>query len=176
MEFRIADTFTDSLAKLAGDEQKAAKTTARPFRCYFFQWRNTRRQRLHILARQQKEFYRSEGIHKVTAEHPHELDRYSIESSALAHLLIIACLAKWKFNPPGSASCRRSRRSRCLSECLPMPRGSSRSRITCRYFFCSCSPSHSAHWRNMFGCGEKRRNAKPRAVLLSVGRVSVMRA
>jgi len=28
MEFRIADTFTDSLARLAGDEQAAAKTTA----------------------------------------------------------------------------------------------------------------------------------------------------
>jgi len=28
MQFRIADTFTDSLAKLTGDEQKAAKTTA----------------------------------------------------------------------------------------------------------------------------------------------------
>src|SRR5579884_1489718 len=28
MEFRIADTFTDSLARLAADEQKAAKTTA----------------------------------------------------------------------------------------------------------------------------------------------------
>lgn len=28
MEFRIADTFTDSLAKLSGDEQKVAKTTA----------------------------------------------------------------------------------------------------------------------------------------------------
>lgn len=28
MEFRIADTFTDSLARLTGDEQKAAKTTA----------------------------------------------------------------------------------------------------------------------------------------------------
>lgn len=28
MEFRIADTFTDSLAKLQGDEQKAVKTTA----------------------------------------------------------------------------------------------------------------------------------------------------
>lgn len=28
MHFRIADTFTDSLAKLEGDEQKAAKTTA----------------------------------------------------------------------------------------------------------------------------------------------------
>ena len=28
MEFRIADTFTDSLAKLTGDEQKAAKTAA----------------------------------------------------------------------------------------------------------------------------------------------------
>ena len=27
MEFRIADTFTDSLAKLIGDERKAAKTT-----------------------------------------------------------------------------------------------------------------------------------------------------
>ena len=27
MEFRIADTFTDSLAKLTGDEQKAVKTT-----------------------------------------------------------------------------------------------------------------------------------------------------
>ena len=27
-EFRIADTFTDSLARLTGDEQKAAKTTA----------------------------------------------------------------------------------------------------------------------------------------------------
>ncbi len=28
MEFRIADTFTDSLARLTGDEQKAVKTTA----------------------------------------------------------------------------------------------------------------------------------------------------
>src|SRR5687768_6165307 len=28
VEFRIADTFTDSLARLTGDEQKAAKTTA----------------------------------------------------------------------------------------------------------------------------------------------------
>src|SRR5882724_5229965 len=28
MEFRIADTFTDSLAKLTGDEQKTVKTTA----------------------------------------------------------------------------------------------------------------------------------------------------
>lgn len=28
MEFRMADTFTDSLARLSGDEQKAAKTTA----------------------------------------------------------------------------------------------------------------------------------------------------
>ena len=28
MNFLIADTFTDSLAKLTGDEQKAAKTTA----------------------------------------------------------------------------------------------------------------------------------------------------
>ena len=28
MDFRIADTFTDSLAKLTGDEQKSAKTTA----------------------------------------------------------------------------------------------------------------------------------------------------
>src|SRR6266571_6922573 len=28
MEFRISDTFTDSLARLNGDEQKAAKTTA----------------------------------------------------------------------------------------------------------------------------------------------------
>ena len=28
MEFRIADTFTASLAKLTGDEQKAVKTTA----------------------------------------------------------------------------------------------------------------------------------------------------
>jgi mRNA-degrading endonuclease RelE of RelBE toxin-antitoxin system len=28
MHFRIADTFTDSLARLNGDEQKAAKTTA----------------------------------------------------------------------------------------------------------------------------------------------------
>jgi mRNA-degrading endonuclease RelE of RelBE toxin-antitoxin system len=28
MEFRIADTFTDSLARLSGDEQKVAKTTA----------------------------------------------------------------------------------------------------------------------------------------------------
>ena len=28
MNFRIADTFTDSLARLTGDEQKAAKTTA----------------------------------------------------------------------------------------------------------------------------------------------------
>ena len=27
-DFRIADTFTDSLARLTGDEQKAAKTTA----------------------------------------------------------------------------------------------------------------------------------------------------
>ena len=28
MEFRIADTFTDSLARLTGDEQRAVKTTA----------------------------------------------------------------------------------------------------------------------------------------------------
>ena len=28
MNFRIAGTFTDSLAKLTGDEQKAVKTTA----------------------------------------------------------------------------------------------------------------------------------------------------
>ena len=28
MEFRIADSFTDSLAKLTGQEQKAIKTTA----------------------------------------------------------------------------------------------------------------------------------------------------
>ena len=28
MDFLIADTFTDSLARLTGDEQKAAKTTA----------------------------------------------------------------------------------------------------------------------------------------------------
>ena len=28
IEFRIADTFTDSLAKLTGEEQKSAKTTA----------------------------------------------------------------------------------------------------------------------------------------------------
>jgi len=28
MEFRIAETFTDSLARLQGDEQKAVKTTA----------------------------------------------------------------------------------------------------------------------------------------------------
>ena len=28
MEFRIADSFTDSLGRLTGDEQKAAKTTA----------------------------------------------------------------------------------------------------------------------------------------------------
>jgi hypothetical protein len=28
VEFRIADTFTDSLARLTGDEQKAIKTTA----------------------------------------------------------------------------------------------------------------------------------------------------
>src|SRR5215211_7230528 len=28
MHFRIADTFTDSLARLTGDEQKAVKTTA----------------------------------------------------------------------------------------------------------------------------------------------------
>ena len=28
MEFRIADTFTDSLARLTADEQKAIKTTA----------------------------------------------------------------------------------------------------------------------------------------------------
>jgi hypothetical protein len=27
MEFRIADTFTDSLARLTGEEQKAVKTT-----------------------------------------------------------------------------------------------------------------------------------------------------
>jgi hypothetical protein len=27
-EFRIADTFTDSLARLTGDEQKSVKTTA----------------------------------------------------------------------------------------------------------------------------------------------------
>jgi hypothetical protein len=31
MNFRIADTFTDSLARLTGDEQKAAKTTAFDF-------------------------------------------------------------------------------------------------------------------------------------------------
>lgn len=29
MNFRIADTFTDSLARLTGDAQKAAKTTDR---------------------------------------------------------------------------------------------------------------------------------------------------
>lgn len=28
MDFRIADTFTDSLARLSGDEQKVVKTTA----------------------------------------------------------------------------------------------------------------------------------------------------
>lgn len=28
MEFRIADTFTDSLARLTGEEQKPVKTTA----------------------------------------------------------------------------------------------------------------------------------------------------
>ena len=28
MHFRIADTFTDSLSKLTGDDQKAVKTTA----------------------------------------------------------------------------------------------------------------------------------------------------
>lgn len=28
MQFRISDTFTDSLARLTGDEQKAVKTTA----------------------------------------------------------------------------------------------------------------------------------------------------
>lgn len=28
MQFRISDTFTDSLARLTADEQKAAKTTA----------------------------------------------------------------------------------------------------------------------------------------------------
>ena len=28
MEFRIADTFTDSLTRLTGDEQKAVKTSA----------------------------------------------------------------------------------------------------------------------------------------------------
>lgn len=28
MDFRIADTFTDSLARLTGEEQKSAKTTA----------------------------------------------------------------------------------------------------------------------------------------------------
>lgn len=28
MNFRIADTFTDSLARLTGEEQKAVKTTA----------------------------------------------------------------------------------------------------------------------------------------------------
>ena len=28
MQFRIADTFTESLAKLNGEEQRAAKTTA----------------------------------------------------------------------------------------------------------------------------------------------------
>ena len=27
MDFRIADTFTDSLSRLTGDEQKAVKTT-----------------------------------------------------------------------------------------------------------------------------------------------------
>jgi hypothetical protein len=39
MEFRIADTFTDTLARLTGDEQRAAKTTAfdlqfNPADCY----------------------------------------------------------------------------------------------------------------------------------------------
>ena len=29
MDFRIADTFTDSLAKLTGEEPKAIKTTAK---------------------------------------------------------------------------------------------------------------------------------------------------
>lgn len=29
MNFRIADTFTDSLARLTGNEQKAAKTTSK---------------------------------------------------------------------------------------------------------------------------------------------------
>lgn len=28
MDFRVADTFTDSLARLTGNEQKAVKTTA----------------------------------------------------------------------------------------------------------------------------------------------------
>ena len=32
MEFRIADTFTESLTKLTGEEQKAVKTTAFDFR------------------------------------------------------------------------------------------------------------------------------------------------
>ena len=31
MEFLIADTFTDSLARLTGDEQKTVKTTAFDF-------------------------------------------------------------------------------------------------------------------------------------------------
>lgn len=31
MEFRIEDTFTDRLARLTGDEQKAVKTTAFDF-------------------------------------------------------------------------------------------------------------------------------------------------
>ena len=32
MEFRIADTFTESLARLTGDEQKAVKTRPSIFR------------------------------------------------------------------------------------------------------------------------------------------------
>jgi len=46
MEFRIADTFTDSLSRLTSDEQKAVKTTAfdlrstRPIQaCNFTNWR-----------------------------------------------------------------------------------------------------------------------------------------
>lgn len=35
MNFRIADTFTDSLARLTGDEQKAVKTTAFDLRLMF---------------------------------------------------------------------------------------------------------------------------------------------
>ena len=31
MDFRIADTFTDSLSRLTGDEQNAVKTTALNF-------------------------------------------------------------------------------------------------------------------------------------------------
>jgi hypothetical protein len=42
MDFLIADTFTSSLARLKGDEQKAVKTTAFDLQC---QWASKTRHR-----------------------------------------------------------------------------------------------------------------------------------